>query len=67
MEFVNRPDFPSHSQSVERAVKLTSEISHVVYRFEARHKHILAKTLCHQLRPSFVSKGSYTEGLDMII
>lgn len=33
------PDFPSHSQSVEREVKLISDASHIVYRFEERQTH----------------------------
>ena len=31
------PDLPSHSQAMERAVKLTTETSQIVYGFEARH------------------------------
>ena len=54
------PDLPSHSQSVERAVELTSEASHAVYGLESRHKHILAKCHSRQMRPSFASKGSYS-------
>lgn len=61
-------DFHSHSQCVERsAVKLTSAAFHVVYGFEAKHRHILAKTLRHQVRSSFLSKGSYTENVDDMI
>lgn len=55
-----------HYQSIERAVELISEVCHIVYRFESRHRHILQK-LCHHLRPSFISKGSYTENYDDII
>ena len=58
-EKINLPDFPSHSQGVERAVKLVTEASQSMYGFEARHQHILAKVLCQQLRPAFSSKGSY--------
>lgn len=47
------PDFPLYTQGIERAVKLTSEILHIVYRFEAMHRHIL--------RASLISKGSYNE------
>ena len=39
------PTFPSHSQSVERAVKLTSEASACVYGQTRRHQHIQAKIL----------------------
>ena len=58
------PDLPSHSQSVERAVKLTSEASHMVYGLESRHKHILARQMSRSLRPSFASKGSYNANFD---
>ena len=60
-------DLPSHSQCVERAVKLTTEASQSVYGFEARHRHIIAKVLCHKLRPSSSSsKGSDMELFDSI-
>ena len=36
-EKIDLPDFPSHSQGVERAVKLVTEASQSVYGFEARH------------------------------
>ena len=65
-EKVNLSDFPSHSQGVERAVKLVMEASQSVYGFEARHQHILAKVFCQQLRPAFSSKGSYMELFDSI-
>ena len=56
-EKINLPDFPSHSQGVERAVKLVTEASQSMYGFEARHQSILAKVLCQELRPAFSSKG----------
>ena len=59
-------ELPSHSQSVERAVKLTSEASLVIYGTEARHKHILAKALSRQMRPAFASKGSYSENYECL-
>ena len=65
-EKINLPDFPSHSQGVERAVKLVTEVSQSVHGFKARHQHILAKDLCQQLRPAFSSKGSYMELFDSI-
>ena len=65
-EKINLPDFPSHSQGVERAVKLVTEASQSMYGFKASHQHILAKVLCQQLRPAFSSKGSYMELLDSI-
>lgn len=60
------PDLPSHSQSVERAVKLTTSASQSVYGIEARHRHIITKVLCHEMRPSFASKGSYVEQFNMM-
>ena len=65
-EKINLPDFPSHSQGMERAVKLVMEASQSVYGFEASHQHILAKVLCQQLRPAFSSKSSYMELFDSI-
>ena len=58
------PDLPSHSQSVERAVKLTTEASQVTYGKESRHRHILAKIRCRQMRPPYASKGHYSENYD---
>ena len=60
-EKINLPDFPSHSQGVEWAVKLVTKASQSVYGFEARHLHILVKVLFRQLRPAISSKGSYME------
>ena len=65
-EKINLLDFPSHSQGVERAVKLVTEASQSVYGFEARHQQILVKVLCQQLRPAFSSKCSYMELFDSI-
>ena len=55
------PILPSHSQSVERAVKLTSEASYQVYGVDSRHKHIMTKVLSRKLRPAFISKGHYDQ------
>jgi len=63
-EMLELPDLPAHSQGVERAVKLVSQASHTVYGLESRHKHILAKTLSREMRPSFISKGYYKESYD---
>ena len=59
-------DLSSHSQAVERAVKLTTEASQTLYGFEARHQHIAAKVLSQKLRMAFLSKGSYMEQYDSI-
>src|SRR5215469_6391297 len=37
-----------------------------VYELESRHKHILAKTLSREVRPSFISKGYYHENFDCL-
>ena len=62
----NLPDMPSHSQAMERAVKLTTEASQTVYSFEARHQHITAKVLCKKLKTAFLYKGTYREQFDSI-
>ena len=63
---IDLPDFPSHSQGVERTVKFVTVASQSVYGFEARHQHILAKVLCQELRPAFSFKSSYMEVFDSI-
>ena len=50
------PDLPSHSQSVERAVKLRSVAAHTLYGLEeARQNHIIAKAVSREMRPAFAS------------
>ena len=61
------PVFPCHSQSVERAVKLTSEASHLVYGQEARHHHTVTKYCCRQVRPSFASEASYSQSYEELL
>ena len=58
------PKLPSHSQSVERAVKLVSAASSVVYGEESRHKTIVIQSKCHKIRPAFESKGQYQAGFE---
>ena len=60
------PDLPSHSQAMERTVKLTTEASQTVHGFEARHQLITAKVLSQKLTTAFLSKGSYREQFDSI-
>ena len=60
------PDLPSHSQTMERADKLTTEASQTVYGFEARHQHMTAKVLSQKLRTAFLSKGSFREQFDSV-
>ena len=61
------PILPSHSQSVERCVKLVSDASHQVYGLEARHRHINATVLSRKVRPTFESKSSYVQVFDDIL
>ena len=57
---VNLPvKLPSHSQSVERTVKLVTEASKRVYGFEQRHKHIHSVLLSREARPMFDCRASY--------
>ena len=59
---------PSHSQSVERCVKLVTESSGLVYGIENRHKHINACVLSRIARPMFDSKGEYdTKSYDTVL
>jgi hypothetical protein len=53
------PAFPVHSQSVERAVKLTSEASKRSYIWHVRHKYIVATNKSRKERPQFRSKSDY--------
>ena len=56
--------FPSHSQSVERAVKLVTEASAHVFGFEQRHRHINTVVMSRSARPAFESKSRYKENYD---
>jgi hypothetical protein len=53
------PGYPLHSQSVERAVKLTSEASKRSYSWEKRHQYIVARNKSRLERPQFRSKSDY--------
>jgi hypothetical protein len=53
------PNFPLHAQSVERAVKLTTEVSSMAVDLEKRNQLALGKTLSRKIRPSFKSKKEY--------
>ena len=58
------PIFPAHSQSVERAVKLVSQMSRSVYGYENRHRSLLALLKSRELRPPFESRGHYSCSYD---
>ena len=52
------PNLLTHSQGVEKISKINN------WSFtncKARHKHVITKSLCHQRRPAFTSKGNYSE------
>lgn len=53
------PKFMIHTQSVERAVKITSEASKKAYSLEKRHALIVSKQKSRSTRKSFISKGHY--------
>ena len=61
------PDFPSYSQSVETSMKLVTEASHSYYRFDNRHKSIMAKITGQKMRFMFASKSSYSQTYDLIL
>lgn len=60
------PTLPSHSQSVERSVRLVSEASKCVYGFDNRHKSIMTKIVSRKSRPKFSSNGFYVQMYDDI-
>ncbi len=53
------PPVPLHTQTVERAVKLTSEASRSSYTWEKRHENIVAKSASWKKRKRFGSKKDY--------
>jgi hypothetical protein len=53
------PRFPLHSQSVERAVKLTTEASTTSYIWQKRHNSIIVKNKSRLQRPEFLTKKTY--------
>lgn len=53
------PDYPIHSQSVERCVKLVSAATKKAYSWEKQHQHILATAKSRSVRREFSSKIHY--------
>jgi len=53
------PAFPIHTQSVERAVKLTSEAARNSYVWEKSHQSIVAKNSSRKTRMVFKTKKDY--------
>ena len=56
---VKYPDFPCHSQSVERCVKLVSEVTKKIFGEENQKASILSIQSCRKSRPAFNSKKEY--------
>jgi hypothetical protein len=52
-------DFPSHTQNVERMVKLVTEAASAVCGPEERHKFVLATLKSRKEMPKFNTKSSY--------
>ena len=50
------PDYPSHTQAVERAVKLTTEAASKVVGYEQRHGMICQRVKARRFIPKFLSK-----------
>ena len=50
------PDYPNHTQALERAVKLTTEAASKVVGFEQRHGMICQRIKARKLIPKFHSK-----------
>ena len=53
------PDFPVHSQSVERCVKLVTEAATKVVGESRRHQHILSVIEARKIRKSCDTKSDY--------
>ena len=53
------PLYPIHSQSVERAVKLTSEFSKKSYKLSDQRKYIISALTSRKMRPRFNNKCQY--------
>lgn len=51
--------YPSHTQSVERMVKLVTEAASFVCGSDARHGFVLATLKSRKKMPQFISKSSY--------
>ena len=56
------PNYPLHSQSVERAVKLVTEAASKVVGEEKRHEHILSKVKARKVRKACDTKRNYKYG-----
>ena len=53
---LNIPNYPSHTQAVERAVKLTTEAASKVVGYKQRHGMICQRVKARQMIPKFHSK-----------
>jgi len=59
--------FPSHTQSVERCVRMVSSVSKYVCGQDRRHNTINVQILSDLVRPTFANKGSYCENFDNLL
>ena len=50
------PEFPIHSQSVERAVRLTTEVSTQSHNIDVRNSLVFGKIRARKIQPTFESK-----------
>ena len=57
---MNFPNYASHSQTVERAVKLVTESTQTVCREKNRHKFILSVLASRKSRKAFDNKRNYS-------
>ena len=53
------PNFPCHSQSVERTVKIVSEVTQQVFGEESQRDRIESILACRKARPVFQAKKNY--------
>ena len=53
------PDFPCHSQSVERTVKIVTEVTQQVYGEDNQRDRIESIINCRKSRPAFETKKNY--------
>ena len=58
------PDYPNHTQAVERAVKLTTEAAGKVVGFEQRHGMICQRIKARKQIPRFHSKKDALQMLE---
>ena len=63
---MNFPNYASHSQTVERAVKLVTKSTQTVCGEKNRHKFILSVLASRKSRKPFDNKGNYSVHEDIL-